>query len=184
MKGTTLGLLPLLFYNIHAGYWLFQRHPENLLWTCHVASILIGLGMFFAAPRLLAAGMLWVTYGNFFWILYLTSGGEFLPTSFLTHACSLVVGLVGLRRFGFPKNTYPRALLGLILLVFVSRFTPPAENVNLAHRIGDGWENLFPSHTVYLIFLFGVTGVSFFLMEMIYRRILKNNNLQPNGASA
>ncbi|MCE9600283.1 MAG: hypothetical protein K8S54_20155 [Spirochaetia bacterium] len=176
MRGTTLGLLPILFYNIHAGYWLFQRHPENLLWVCHIASILIGLGMFFAAPRLLASGMLWVTFGNFFWILYLATGGEFLPTSLLTHAGSLIVGLVGLRRFGFPKNTYVRALLGLIALVFVSRWTPPAENVNLAHRIGDGWENVFPSHTIYLLFLFGVTGASFLAMELLYRRFLLRKN--------
>lgn len=173
LKGTTLGLLPLLFYNIHAGYWLFQRHPESLLWACHVASVLIGLGMFFAAPRLLAVGMLWVTYGNLFWLLYLATGGEFLPTSLLTHVGSLLVGLIGLRRFGFPANTYPRALLGLIALVFVSRFTPPGENVNLAHRIGDGWETVFPSHRIYLLGLFAATGVSFFVMEIVYRRILK-----------
>ncbi len=168
MRATTLGILPILFYNIHAIYWVFRGNWENMLWVCHLASVLIGLGMLFAAPRLIAAGLLWITVGNVFWAIYLLGGGELIASSILTHIGSWIVGLVGLKRGGFPVGTWFRAWLGLILPHLAARFTPPAENVNLAHSIPAGWDP--GSHTLYLAIVFAAILAGFAILERVYRR--------------
>lgn len=172
-RGTTLGFVPVIFYNLHAAYWIFRGGWENSLWACHVASLLIGAGMIFGTARLVLTGMLWLVIGNAFWILYLGTGGEFLPTSLLTHAGSFVIGLVGLNRFGVVPGTWWRAALGLIPLHLAARFTPPAENVNLAHRVDQGWASVFPVHSTYVLFVFALCLVTFFVSERLFRKIKK-----------
>lgn len=171
MRGTSLGLLPVFFYNAHAIYWVIRGNWENMFWICHLASILIGLGMLFAAPRLTAAGLLWVTVGNVFWAIYLATGGELIATSVLTHVGSWIVGLVGLRRGGFPRGVWLRAAAGLIPPHVLARFTPPAENVNLAHFVPPGWDP--GSHALYLVLVFAAVTAGFFLLERIYGRVAR-----------
>jgi len=171
MRGTTLGILPILFYNIHAIYWVVRGNWENMLWVCHLASVLIGLGMLFAAPRLIGAGMLWISVGNIFWAIYLIGGGELIASSILTHVGSWVIGLVGLKRGGFPSGTWLRAGLGLLLPHLAARFTPAPENVNLAHSIPPGWDP--GSHGLYLVFVYVAVLCGFFALEKLYRQVTK-----------
>ncbi len=170
-RGSTLGFLPILFYNVHAAYWVFRGGWENSLWICHVASLLIGFGLILELPALNLAGVLWLLVGNFFWFLYLAFGGEFLPTSFLTHIGSLIIGMVGINRMGAPASTWWRAGLGMIPLHLAAKLTPPAENVNLAHRIEHGWEQIFPTHLVYVLSVFVVCLAAFYAAERLLSRL-------------
>jgi len=171
MKGTTLGILPILFYDAHCLYWILHSHWENMLWICHLASLFIGFGMLFATPRLIAIGMLWVSLGNAFWLLYVFTGGELMITSLLTHTGSLFVGLVGVYRFGFPARSSGYAAIGLVFMNLVCRFTPPSENVNLAHRVADGYESTFTSYPLYLLMLLCGSILGFLALEWIFRKL-------------
>lgn len=167
-----LGALPAFFYAIHAGFWIVRGVPENALWTCHIASLLIGLGMVVLRPRFAAIGMLWVLLGLPLWILDLSAGGEFLPTSALTHVGAPLIALVFFRRVSFPKGTWWRAVAALGMLVVLTRIvTPPGENVNLSHAIWKGWENTFHhSHALYIGFFLCVCALSFLAGEFLMGR--------------
>ncbi len=61
-------------------------------------------------------------------------------------------------------------LSGLFLIGVLSRFTTPVvANVNFAHWVYDGWEQRFPSHTLYAAMFLAIAAVEFFVMERAVR---------------
>jgi len=50
--------------------------------------------------------------------------------------------------------------------------TPPQANVNLAHAVWSGWEEVFPSTIVYQIMLLAIGAAACFAVERISRRVL------------
>ena len=62
---------------------------------------------------------------------------------------------------------------GLVLsLLLLSRLvTPPAANVNLAHQVWAGWEDLFPSYAVYFAVLLAGSAVLYAAIEALLRRL-------------
>ncbi len=168
-----LGLAAIAFYAFHAGYYLLVRHePANVLWACHVASVLIGLGLIVGSPTLNAVGFLWLMVGIPLWVIDLATGGELLATSLFTHVGSPIVGAVGLRRLGLPRGSWAWALVALFALHVLCRFvTPTRANVNLAHAIWPGWEALFPSHLAYVAFGFALSGAIFVVSQLLMRRL-------------
>lgn len=162
-----LGLLPAFFYGIHGSLWVYRGLPENALWTCHLASLLIGTGMILLRPKVAAVGLLWVILGLPMWLLDLALGGEFLPTSALTHVGAPAFAFFFFRGTPFPRGSWWRAVAALGFLVVLTRLvTPPAENVNLAHAIWKGWEDrFFHSHPLYLAFLLSLAAAVFFAGE-------------------
>lgn len=167
-----LGVFPVFFYAVHGAFWVTRGYPENALWTCHLASLLIGLGIVLTQPRFTAVGTLWVMMGLPIWILDLSAGGEFLPTSALTHVGAPIVAFFFFRRVSFPRGSWWRAVIALGFLVLLTRLiTPPGENVNLAHAIWKGWEGIFyHSHAAYLGFFLFVSAMSFLAGEAVLGR--------------
>jgi hypothetical protein len=168
-----LGLLALACYAAHAGHHLSQRRPENLLWMCSLASVVIGLGLVLSRPDLNAIGVLWLVVGLPLWLGDVATGGEFLPTSLLTHIGGLAIGIAGLTRMGLPHQVWWKALAAAFVLhLLCRRLTSPAENVNLAFAPWRGWEGLFRSHAVYVAAVAAVMALSFFTAEILLRRLL------------
>jgi hypothetical protein len=167
------GGLALAFYAIHAGHHLLRGHPEDLLWACHLGAVCVGVGLLARLPAVNAVGFVWLATGDSLWLLDLASGGEFIPTSLFTHVGGLALGALGLARFGMPRHTWWRATLAILVLQQLCRFTtPPQANVNLAHAVWSGWEEVFPSTIGYQIALLAIGAVSFFVIEQISRRVL------------
>ncbi|MBI4614489.1 MAG: hypothetical protein HY720_12835 [Planctomycetes bacterium] len=167
-----LGALSALCYAVHAIVLARTGHPAHLLWTCHLASLAIGAGLLADSATANAAGFLWLCVGTPLWIVGMVAGGEFLPTSVLTHGVAPVAGAVGLARLGLPRRVWWKALAGVVLLHLVCRVaTPPVENVNLSSRPWEGFETTFPSHTVFLLAVLAVCGVVFFAAERLLARI-------------
>ncbi len=145
-------MLAVAFYAVHAAVHVARRQPENLLWVCHLGSLAIGIGLLAASPTINAIGTFWLCWGVPLWILYLAMGGEFMPTSLGTHVGGVVIGFVGLRRIGLPRGAWWKTVLAWAVLAVVTRLaTPPGENVNMAHRVQQGWESTFPSYPVYML---------------------------------
>jgi len=165
------GSAAVAFYAALAATWLQRGVPANLLWTCHLGCLLVGVAVLAGRPGPCAVGVLWLVLGNILWLINLAGGGEFIFTSQLTHLGGLLVGLWYARRAGFPRGSWLRALAGMTVLHVLSGFiTPARENVNLAFRVFDGWEKTFPDFQVYRLFLLAVSAVLFLAVELLLRR--------------
>jgi hypothetical protein len=166
-----LGLLGILLYVVHAAHLIARGEAGDLLWACLLGSLIVGFGMLLRLPVLNAVGFLWVAVGVVVWILYLAGGGELLATSFLPHVGGVLLGYVGIRKLGLPRQVWWKAGVLLALVHLLSRFTTPEQaNVNLAFSIHPGWEPYFPSHVVYVLCVFVFYVACFVAVEFGLRR--------------
>jgi hypothetical protein len=166
------GLLALAFYLVHAGTHLRHHQPENIVWSCHVATVLVGFGFVFGSATLNAIGFLWLLIGNAAWLIDLYNGAALIPTSLLPHVGGFILSIVGLKRFGMPRHVWWKAIVGLFLLQQLSRLvTPMAANVNIAFGVWAGWETMFPSYLWFEVITFGTMLAIFRVTETVVRRI-------------
>ena len=168
-----LGLLAFACYLLHATYHVLDHHPENLLWSCHLATVLVGIALLRGSATINGIAFLWLLVGDLIWTIDLANGAEFLPTSLFTHVGGLILSLVALGKLGMPRQVWWKAMLTIWMLQDVTRRTvPPAGNVNLAFGVWPGWEGVFPSYLVFELMLL-VSMLSFlFIVEAVTRRIL------------
>ncbi|MFL6245800.1 MAG: hypothetical protein ACJ74H_07225 [Thermoanaerobaculia bacterium] len=160
------GILPIVFYAIHAAVHLHRGQPYDLLWGCHIAVLLVGFGWILRNPTLNAIGFLWSCVGLPLWILDVATGGTFLPTSTLTHVGAFAFGYIGVRKLGMPRYASIKALASFVMLWTVCRVvTPPAANINLAVRVHDGWEPYFSSYALYFAMLLVIAAAIFSIVE-------------------
>jgi hypothetical protein len=107
-------------------------------------------------------------------------GGRRLRRQAAVHGPQPAAGLVPAP----PPNSWTggssiSALAGIAALHLLSGFvTPPAENINLAFRVHEGWEKIFPDFRVYRIFLLASSAALFFAVESALRRIGKKQGGQ------
>jgi hypothetical protein len=168
---TWLGLAVLLGYCVHAGYHLWHRRPEDLLWVCHLAAVAVGIGLAARWPTWNAIGVLILTIGVPIWLLDLTTGGQFMPTSLLTHVFGLVAGVYGVRQMGMPAQSWWKAVLFCVALVVICRWSTPASaNVNVAFAVRGSANAWFASYAWYLVVLGLSLTASLFVAEQVYRR--------------
>lgn len=173
-KAMLAGFLAILFYALHGAYLVHRGEAAGLLWCCHVANLLVAAGWLLGRPLPNAVGFLWLAYGNGMWALYLAGGGECYSTSIFTHVGGFVLAVMGLRDLGLPRTSWRWAVAGMGALVVVARFTTPyRDNVNLAHHVHDGWESLFPNHTLYMLLLLAGAGLYFYAVQRLAAWMLK-----------
>jgi len=162
----SLGLLAISFYAIHGAYHVSRGFPENLLWACHMGSLVVGIGLLARSPGLNAVGVSWLLLGTPLWIAGVLGGGVFIITSTLTHLGGLSVGIWGMRRFGVPRNVGWQALAGIAALHVLSRWlTPLDKNINLARDVWRGFDVVFPSHGSFLVAVAIALTLFFFGLE-------------------
>jgi hypothetical protein len=168
-----LGLLALAFYAIHCACHIWQRHPENVLWSCHLAAAAVGVGLLAGWTTVLGIGVIWLAVGVPLWLIDVCTGGEFNPTSVLTHVGGLVVGLAGVWRMGLPSGVWWKALLALAVLQQLCRWlTPPEANVNVAFSVYPWMEPYFSSYPRYYVAMVVVFAPLYFLAEYALRKLV------------
>jgi hypothetical protein len=164
-----LGLLAIACYGIHAATHLGRGEPQDLLWACHIAALLVGIGLLTGSATLNVIGLLWSCFGTPLWLLYLLTGGELIEASFLTHGAALILGTIGVRRLGMPRAAAWKATAAFALLWIATRaLTPRSANVNLAFSVYDGWESWFPSYPIYLAMLLVLGFAALALAEYLF----------------
>jgi hypothetical protein len=172
-----LGLLSILFYISHSLSWIIKGVPANLLWTCHLASFFIGISLIFNFSLLNSISVQWLGIGNIIWIIYLFGGGDFEPTSGLTHWGGLIIGLIGINKMGIKKYSSLYALSLMFIFQQLTKYiTPEKENINLAFYIPEGWEKYFSSYILYELYLGAVCLGSFLMIELICIKLLKKRS--------
>lgn len=162
---TRFGVLALGCYAVHGGVHLYRHEPEDLLWACHLGAAFVGVGLLASSALLNGIGTLFLCLGTPLWILDLLEGGEFLPSSCLTHLGGLAIGLYGVRRLGMPRATWWMTTAALVALIVICRFvTSPSANVNVAFAVPHAWEGHFPSHRSYLVTMIGMSSGYFWIV--------------------
>lgn len=168
-----LGTVAVSCYAIHASVHLLRGEWYDLFWACHVAALFVGAGLLARSSTINSVGVLLGLMGLPLWLADLAAGGEFLPTSVLTHVVALGIGIYGAVRLGLPRGAWWRATLVLVALIGFCRFaTPPASNVNVAFAIQHGWEGRFDSHASYLATMIVSATAYFFVVEWLLRFLI------------
>jgi hypothetical protein len=163
-----LGLLPLVFFLAQAAYYWRAGGMGNLLWMCNVGNLLLAIGLFFNQRELIRATAIWTIPGLVIWIRYVLFEYDFVVSSALAHVGAIVVALIVLRRLRMDRIAWVYAFAWYLFMQLVSRLaTDPRLNVNLAHRIQTGWENVFSSYWKFWVVLTALVGVCLWVVGLV-----------------
>lgn len=142
-----LGLLPLLFFILHANYYREAGGLSHLLWMCNIGNLLLAFGLFFSRPVLIRVAVLWLLPGLPIWLWFVVRPGWWILTSFFAHGGGLVVGLIAIQRVRASRWMWLHAFVWFLLVREVCRLFLPAElNVNGAQRIFPEFEPVFSAY--------------------------------------
>ncbi len=165
-----LGSIAIAGYCVHTMFHVWRGEPENLLWVCHLAAFVVGIGLLARSRSIVGVGTIVLCMGTPLWLFDLSQGSEFLPTSLGTHVLGLVLGLYGVWSIGIDRGAWWKAGTFVIATIVVTRLiTPPASNVNLAFAIPPGMDRYFSGHLAYLAVMIGITCAYFWVVETLLR---------------
>jgi hypothetical protein len=126
------GFIPLACWLVQA--IRYRDAPANLLWMCHVAALLLSLGVFTRIAIVVRIAAVWSIVGVPLWLIDVVANGAH-PASILSHVAVPIVGFFALREHRGPA--LPIAAYALTLFVIVQQLcrmlTLPALNINVAH---------------------------------------------------
>lgn len=164
------GTVALVFFVIHGGTQVLEGRPGNLLWACHAGMLLMSMSLLVGWPRGNAVGTMVLLGGLPLWAMSLVAGGEFIPTSVLTHIGGPLLGLWGVRKLGLPVDSWLGVVLFIAGLMLASRaFTPPELNVNLAYRTWAPAADLFPTQLARVLSGLGYWALVSWPLERLLR---------------
>src|ERR1044071_1209904 len=159
-----LGLLPLIFFlaqGVH--YWRIHQ-LGHLLWMCNIGNLLLAMGLFLEKPLVIRLAAIWMIPGLIVWLIYVVFAWGVFLTSTLAHVGGLAVAMIVLSRVRMDRTTGRWAFGWYLMVQLASRFvTPPQFNVNLAHAVQPGWEQIFPTYWTFWLVLTIVTAVVLWL---------------------
>lgn len=142
-----LGLLPLLFFILHANYYRQVGGVRHMLWMCNIGNLLLAVGLFLAYPMLIRVALIWLLPGLPIWLWFVVRPGSWIPTSFFAHAGGLIVGLIAIQRVRATRWMWLQALIWYLFVQAICRLFTPAElNLNGAHLIFGEFETLFDAY--------------------------------------
>jgi hypothetical protein len=180
-----LGFLPLLYFLAQAiHYWQIDELGHTL-WMCNIGNLMLAIGIFLKHRVLIRVSVMWLMPGLVVWSIYVVPtwgtllSGEYNPTqlfgvlsSSLAHLGGLSVGLVILRKVGMDRWAWVYAVGWYLVMQIVSRLLTPANmNVNLSHRIQDGFEGAFSSYWKFWLLLTSLVAMFGWLINYVFERI-------------
>jgi hypothetical protein len=145
--------------------------PE-MLWSCHAATALVGLGLVLNSRRMVAAGFLFHAALGFPGFLLLVVARQwFSAASAWVHLLPLLAGAAFLRGREIERLTILHSWLILPLMLPLSYWlTPAALNVNLSHGPWEPVAAYFPARWVFYLGLGAVNLAALALMRAIVNR--------------
>ena len=136
---------------------------------CHLANLLMGIGLLQHRPTLVGMSVLWSLLGAPLWIREL-----FLepcrPSSYLAHVVGLGVSLWALPGYRRSPSVWRQALaLGVAVRALCWWVTPAALNVNVSHAMRDGWEQVFSAFWQYWLASTLAMGALLYVVDRVVR---------------
>ena len=178
-----LGIAPLMFFTAHLLFYLSDpfyastHGVENMLWMCNVSNLLLAAGLLFGSKRVIRLAVIWLIPGLPIWLFDAFLRGGLLFTSFLTHIGGLAVGLIVMRRVRADRWSWLYAFGWYLLAQQLSRlFTSEYWNVNVAHRMYQGYESVVSRYWQFwlltsLMVAIGLFIIGFILLKLFPPRI-------------
>jgi hypothetical protein len=167
-----LGVVLLGAFALHASS-KDVAHLQEMLWLCHVATVVMAVGLLAGWHRLVVAGFLMhVGCGTAGWALDVLATHDTTPSSVLVHVLPLAFGALEVRRKGWPSGVVLPAWLFFSAWVLCCHWvTDPAINVNLSHA---AWGPL--AHVIGGVWISGVLNSGlmlggFTLVNAVMRRL-------------
>lgn len=161
-------LATLALYAVSRGPLL----PE-MLWSCHMATALVGLGLVLGSRRMVAAGFLFHAALGFPGFLLLVAAKQwFSAASAWVHVLPLLAGAAYLRGRELQRATVLHSWLILPVMLPLSYWlTPAALNVNLSHGPWEPVAAHFPSRWIFYVALGAVNLAALALMRALLNRL-------------
>ena len=152
---------------------------------CNIGNLLLAIGIFLEEAILIRVAVMWMVPGVVVWLVYvvptwgmLLSGklsfGQLFGvlSSTLAHIGGISVGLVVLRKVGMDGRAWFYAFMWYFIVQLLSRVLTPAEmNVNLSHRIQDGWEQTFSSYWRFWLLLTLLVGLCLWILGFLLKML-------------
>lgn len=167
-----LGLLPLLFFILHANHYREVGGLPHMLWMCNIGNLVLAIGLFLARPLLIRVAVVWLLPGLPIWLWFVVRPGWWILTSSFAHAGGLIVGLIAIRRVRASRWMWLQALVWYLFVQEICRlFTPKELNVNAANLIYPGFETWFSAYWQFwvvgtIVVAFGLWVIGFALMKL------------------
>jgi hypothetical protein len=135
-QANRMGAVAMVLFTLHATHQFYLGHSQHLLWTCPMATLLVGLGLMIDSRRVCSSGVLILCVGLPAYALHVVNGGEAIPiTGFLIHFGGIAIGLLAIRSFGIGRRDWVVALLIVVATLTLSRhYTGVQFNINFAFR--------------------------------------------------
>ena len=174
-----LGLALLGAFVLHAAL-KDAAHLQEMFWLCHVATMLMVIGLLAGWHRMVAGGFLFhVGFGTLGWVLDVVTTRVTTFSSVFIHVLTLVAGVVEVRRKGWPDGVVFPTWLFLSLWVLSCHWaTDPALNVNLAH---EAWGPL--AHMMGGVWLSGLFNSAFMLGSFVLSNAALRWLMRPRSAA-
>ena len=180
-----LAFLPLTFFLLQAIHYWEINELGHMLWMCNIGNLVLAIGLYFEKPLLVRVAAMWSLPGLIVWCIYVVPTWGTLLTGQFTfsqlfavlasssaHLGGITIALVGLKKIGMDSRSWIYAYGWYFIVQLLARlFTPSNMNVNLAHRVQDGFEQTFPVYWKFWLLLTVLVGLSCWLVGTGFSRI-------------
>jgi hypothetical protein len=168
----SLGLLPLILFVARFVAYLQLGQPSQMLWMCHLANLILAIGLFLANPMIIRLSVLLLIFGIPPWVVDMFVIKIVTPVSIASHLGGTIVGLLAIAKVRAHSRSWLAALLSFIVVQIISHFvTPPEFNINTAHRVYDIWKDTVSSYWVYWVISTSVIGIALWAIEWVLLRL-------------
>lgn len=146
---------------------------DEMLYSCHVASLILAVGLVGRWRWLIAAGFVFhLGIGWVAWTLDVLDTHTTTPTSALVHFLPLLSGFFVFRDRAFPRGATAAAFAIYAVLQPISYWlTAPAHNVNLAHAPWPPLEPYFPSMGIHRVAMAAIALAFLAAAELAFHRL-------------
>jgi hypothetical protein len=146
---------------------------DEMLYSCHVASLILAIGLVGRWRWLIAAGFLFhLGVGWVAWTLDVLDTQTTTPTSALVHFLPLLSGFLVFRDESLPRGATAAAIAIYVALQPISYWlTEPAHNINLAHAPWPPLEPYFPSMGIHRVVMAAIALAFLFTAELVFHRL-------------
>jgi hypothetical protein len=174
------GILPLTFFLAQAvHYWRIDQFG-HVLWMCNIGNLLLAVGLFLDQPVLIRVAVIWSIPGLLVWwryvvaewFHYVTLDWGAVASGTLAHVGGLTVGLFSIRRVRVDRLAWLYAFAWYLVIQFISRMTTAAElNVNVSHKIYEGWQTRFDSYWKFWLVLTILVATCLWLLGLALSKL-------------
>jgi hypothetical protein len=180
-----LGFLPLAFFFLQAIHYWQINELGNILWMCNIGNLILALGLLLEKPLLVRVAVVWMVPGLIVWCIYVVptwgtllagrfTWGELFAVfaSTMAHFGGITIGLVALNKVRMAVNVWSYVFGWYLIMQLVSRLlSPRSMNVNLAHRVQDGFENSFSVYWKFWLVLTILVAIGAWLIVFGFHRV-------------